>query len=300
MKKWRKRILWSFLVLLLLIGGFAGFGWYMSLQRPDFYRSKQLTAAETLANRKSAEQKLVKMQDWMQDQRQWPVKNRPRVDTDPTTAPSESWELVLSEDEFNGLLNNFEGALLERYGQYISDPYLGIRDERLILAVTIKDAGRVLSIYLNPKLDEKGMLVLEIDKLKAGRLPVPRALWDSYTEKLAELLRPTAQKTGGGSRMEPDGSASAEAVAVQRTRLLLNSLKGKGSDSILFLPTVPDNWNNGYPVKVTAVKIADQSLTLSVTRLTKSEQDQLIQRIGAPFGEEPEPAITGPAGEKKE
>jgi hypothetical protein len=299
MKKWRKRLLWSFVTLLVLILAGGGVMYYVSKQHPDWYRSKKLSAAQLLANRRSAEDKLTHMQNWVQGQRQVST-TRPRVDTDPTTAPSDTWELSLSEDELNALLDNFEKLLLERYGQYISDPYLAIREERLILAVTIKDANRVLSVYINPKLDDKGMLILEIDKLKAGRLPVPGALWSSYTDKLAELLQPTAKKTDGNSRMEADGTASSDAVTVERTRLLLNSLKGRGSNAVLFLPAEPSHWEVGYPAKVMDIKLDDQKLTLKLSKLTKAEQDQLIQRIRAPFGEEPDPAITGPIPVKTE
>jgi hypothetical protein len=94
--------------------------------------------------------------------------------------------------------------------------------------------------------------------------------------------------------MEADGMASADAVTSALDRLLLNSLKEKGSDAVLFLPADPSHMERGYPVKVTNIKIEEKQLSLTLVTLTKQEQDQLLARVRAPLGEEPEPPITAP------
>jgi ABC-type multidrug transport system fused ATPase/permease subunit len=171
--------------------------------------------------------------------------------------------------------------------------------EQLVSSARLKALGDV-GLETAASFSVVAVIVAGGFEIMAGRLTMPRALWGSYTEKIAELLRPTAKKTGGDARMEGDGTATAEAVAVDRTRLLLNSLIGNSTDAVLFLPTDPDHWERGYPAKVMDIKLEDQKLTLTLSKLTKAEQDQLIQRIRSPFGEEPEPAITGPIPEKKE
>ena len=47
----------------------------------------------------------------------------------------------------------------------------------------------------------------------------------------------------------------------------------------------------GYPVRLTEVAVADQTLKLTVVTLTGEEQQHLLARLRAPFGEEPEPAL---------
>lgn len=299
-KTWRKRILYGFLVVLLLIGGAIGVMYYMSGARPDWYRNKKLSDAEVAQFRRTAEDKLKNMQGWAQAQAEWPkVSARPRVDTDPTTAPAETRTLTISEDELNALLAGWEQKLLEAFGQYISEPYLGLRDGHLIAAVKLKDAGRVLSVHVQPRLDDKGMLTLPIDSLQAGIIPVPRALWSSYTDKLAELIKPKVEDARTKARYEGDGVANGEAVSSSLNRLLLQSLKDQSSDAVLFLPSDPSHWSEqGYPAKVTAIKIENQSLTLTLAKLTPQEQQHLLARIRSPYGQEPDPPIAAPVLEK--
>jgi hypothetical protein len=296
MKKWRKRILWSFVVVLLLLVAGGGVLLYLSNTRPDWYRSKKLSAQQMVGLRDQAQTKLIGMQGWAQEQVAWPkVANRPPVDTDPTTAPSATRSLTLSEDELNALLEGWQAELLQRFGQYITDPALALRDGHIIVAVTLKDSTRVLSVHIQPKLDDQGLLTLSIDQFQAGRFPVPKAIWSSYTDKLIELLQPKLDEIRTHARMEPDGTANKEAVASAMNRLVLQSLKDKSADAVLFVPPDPAHLDRGYPAKVTDVKIENQALTLTFVKLTAEEQQHLLSRIRAPYGEEPPPAIASDA-----
>jgi hypothetical protein len=269
----------------------------MSYGREAWY-GKKLSAQELAKNFQSASSKLLNVQNWAQDNQRWATAGTlpasQRVNTDPTTAPSTSRTITLSQDELNSILDKYEQELNAKYGQYISDPYIAIHDGRIVLAVTLKDANRPLSVHVEPLLNDKGLFMLRIDHLQLGRITVPRGLWGSYLDKLAEQLSPKVEQTRQGARMEADGMASADAVTSALDRLLLNSLKEKGSDAVLFLPADPSHMERGYPVKVTNIKIEEKQLSLTLVTLTKQEQDQLLARVRAPLGEEPEPPITAP------
>lgn len=296
MKQWRKRFLGGFVVVVLLLIVGACVLWWVSYGRPSFY-GKKMTAAELAKNFTAASGKLVGMQKWAQENQQWqyltstPGASTQRVNTDPTTAPATSRTITLSEDELNSVLDKHEKELIDKYGQYISDPYIALYDGRIVLAITLKDADRPLSVHVEPVLDDKGMLLLKIDHLQLGKITVPRGLWGSYLDKLAEQLTPKVEQSRQGARMDPDGLASSDAVASELNRLLLNSLKGKSYDPVLFLPPDPSHMERGYPVKVTDIKINEKGLTLTLVTLTKPEQDQLLARIRAPLGDEPAPPI---------
>jgi hypothetical protein len=300
MKKTRKRILWAFLAIVIVLIGVGASFVVRSKLKEDWYR-KKLSEADLAKNFGTARDKLVLFQNWAQDNQAWATAGtKPtsqRVNTDPTTPPPNTKSITLSEDELNAILDKHEKDLLAKYGQYITDPYIAIHDGRLVLAITLKDGDRPLSVHVEPKLDDEGKLILRIDHLQLGRVTVPRALWGSYLDKLAEQLAPKVEQARQGARMDADGLASADAVSSGMSRLLLNSLKDKGSDPILFLPADPSHMERGYPVKLTAVKVGkgedpkDRTLSLTMTTLNKQQQDQLLARLRAPLGEEPEPTL---------
>ena len=292
MKKWVKRIIIAAVLLIVLIvaGGLTIV--YMSGSRPSWYRSKKLDAKEQLVYSEQAKDKFVRMLGWAQDSSNWPVDaTRARVDTDPTTAPAKTYTISLSEDELNAVLNTWVEPLLEHYGKYISDPFLGLQDGHIVLAVTLKDSERVLSVHVQPVLDEKGMLTLSVDSLMAGRITVPKVLWSGYLQKLGNELKPKLESVRSNARLEASGTANTEAVASGMCRLVLQSLQGKPGDPILFLPNDISHLERGYPVRLTEVAVADQTLKLTVVTLTGEEQQHLLARLRAPFGEEPEPAL---------
>lgn len=293
-RKWLKRLMLGVVVLLVVLVGTAVAAYFMSGSAPSWYLSKKLNPQEVARLELQARNKLLSMQNWAQDQSNWPSQSsRPRVDTDPTTAPSNTRTITLSEDELNAMMSVWEQKLLEKYGQYISDPYFGLRDGHIVLAVTLKDAGRVISMYVEPRLDKQGMLLLSANSLVAGRIPVPRGLWSGYTDKLAKQLSAKLEHAREQARLEADGTGNAAAMISAGNRLLLNSLKDIPSDPVLFIPSDPQRWDEkGFPVKVVDVKVANETLTLTAVTLTGPEQQHLVSRLRAPLAEASPPPIT--------
>lgn len=296
MTKWRKRILGTFVVVLVLLGVGAGVMFYLSKAKPDWYRSKVLSTQAMFHLQQQANDKLSDTQTWVQDTAAWPsVSTRPKLGTDPTSAPAAEKTITLSEDELNAVLAQWwEPELKPKFGQYLEEPYIALRDGMLIAAVKLKDADRVLSVHLAPKLDAKGMFSLAIDHLEAGRFTVPRVLWSSYTDKLVELLTPQIEQNRTTAQFEGNGFGNESAVASAMTRLLLQSLKGESADAVLFMPADLSHTKRGYPVMVKAIKIEKQAMSLTLGRLSGDEQKHLLERIRAPYGEETPPPITAP------
>lgn len=304
MKKWRKRILWGVGLGLAALVAAGGVMFYLSTNTPDWYKAKKLSPQAIVELRNAADDKLKLVQKWVQDSAAQPARAaRPPVATDPDAPPPVTKAISLSEDELNAMIATWEEKLLQRFGQYIADPQMGLRDGHIILAVRLKDANRVLSVHIEPKLDDQGMFILSIDQLKVGWMTVPKALWSSYTDKLAEVLAPKVEENRTNARLEPDGVANEAAVASLMTRLLLRSLKDQSADPVIFLPPNPDHLERGYPVKITEAKVESQALTLTFHTLTGDEQKHLLARIRAPFGEEPPPTLAtavagGPVAKK--
>ena len=66
MKKWRKRILWGVGLGLVALVAAGGVMFYLSTNTPDWYRTKRLSPQAIVELRKTAEDKLVGMQNWVQ------------------------------------------------------------------------------------------------------------------------------------------------------------------------------------------------------------------------------------------
>jgi hypothetical protein len=296
-RSWLKRILLGIALVLTLIAAGAVLLAYMSGSRPDWYRA-QMDDAALGKNYDSALKKLGLMQNWAQNQQNWPTQaTRPRVDTDPTTAPAKLQSIALTEDELNAVLSDLRKKLLERYGESIADPYIAIHDGHVVLAVTHKGTGRIISVHFAPKLDEKGMFILSADTLMAGRIPIPKALWSGYTDKVTNLLTPTLENVRQNAAIDSDGSWNESAVVAANCRLVLNSMKELTSDAVLFLPPDLRKWEKGYPVKISEVKVEGKTLAMTVTTLDAEEQQRLLLRLRAPANEDTAAPITAKAAQ---
>lgn len=302
MKKrtWARRLLIGAAVLVVALIGVAAAAYYMAGARA--FRGKIFSPKETARLQQQAGDKLLGLQNWVQAQSNMAAQaTRPRVDTDPATAPAASQTVTLTEDELNAALAYWEEELLRKYGEHIAEPTFALRDGRIILAVTAKAIGRQVSLYVEPKLDDQGLFVLSIDSLTVGRFPIPAGLWSGYTDKVGVQLAGNLEASRAQARLEADGTGNKFANQSAMDRLVLNSLKGKGSDAVLFLPSDLTHLEaKGFPVKVADVRVTDAGLTLTVVPLAAAEQQHLVDRLRAAPGEEPPPPIAGkPGGEGK-
>jgi hypothetical protein len=246
----------------------------------------------------------------VQESRQFDASHaREPVPTDPTTAPSTTHTLTLTEDELNVMLAPQEKMLLARYGQWIDEPYVHLNGGRMVLAVTLKDTARVLSVHVEPKLTDEGF-TLAIDKLELGDQAVFRFLWSGYVGKLGEQCRPKLDEVRKNAawieRRLPDGTRLAgsdmgneAAVASAMNRLVLRSIEGQAADPVLFLPVDGKFEHGGFPMRVTDVKVNDGTISLTFKPLTPAERDHLMARLKAVYGKEPPPSLApGKPGDK--
>ncbi|QOV87550.1 hypothetical protein [Humisphaera borealis] len=298
-RSWLKRLLLGITLLLVLIAVGVATLAYMTGRSPSWYRTNVMDDKTMTRNYDSALVKLGLMQNWAQDQSNWPHRTaRPRVDTDPATAPAKTQSISLTEDELNAVLWKEREKLLERYGHAIADPYIAIHEGHIVLAVTHKGTGRVVSVHVAPKIDEQGLFILSVDSLMAGSIPIPKALWSGYTDKVSGALKPALDAVRDNAAIETDGTWNQAAVVAARCRLVLSSLNGKSDDAVLFLPPDPKKLENGYPVKITQIKIENQTMSLVVIPLDFEEQQRLLLRLRAPIGESPAAPIASKADQQ--
>jgi hypothetical protein len=168
--------------------------------------------------------------------------------------------------------------------RYISDPVLILHDERLILAGTVTNLGAVVSLHFEPMLDEKGMLHLQLRRVLAGKLPLPSSLWEGQRQRLADSVKGKLPNFQRLARMDStSGATNGAGVAAAMTKLLLSVLSDQPADPVVFLPL---DDKRGLPAKLTAVRIADGALNLTVEAITPREREEFLARIREPYTSE--------------
>jgi hypothetical protein len=276
MAKWRKRLL----LLALFLGVFAGTlcftAWWMAHGRPEWYQSKKLDPRESEAAAARAEQQLQQTLSWAQDRQAESVR---QARSAPATQPAQALEITLTEDELNSFFQKWDSTFgwSGRYSRYLSDPQVVLLDGRLILAATVADAGTVLSVEFQPRLAE-GEFYLPVTRVLAGRLPLPRPLWDRYRARLETRLKSNLSQWQHDAQITRQG-ANMDAIAAAMAELLLDALDDRPAPPVLFLPYDMRRNPRSLPVSVTGVRIADKTLTLTIEPMDGGQRDRALSAI---------------------
>ena len=198
------------------------------------------------------------------------LSGRDPVATDSATPPDKSKTIAVTDAELNAFFSQWDNTLnlSDKYSQYLTDPVLVLQDGRIILAVNVKELDTIASVHLEPKLDEQGMLHLDIVKVMGGSLPLPQSFFGAYRDKFSRMLEGRIAQESQRAKVSPDGSANGAAVAAGMNLLLLHASNNEPADPILFLPHDWGHKSDGLPVKLTAVKIENKTITLTVQPLT--------------------------------
>ena len=296
--KWLKRLLAALVLIAILLIGAGLVLKHLSRQRPDWYPVKVMDEASRKLAANSVEDKLVGVRDWAMDATGHERNRRSGIKPGApgyVQAPDPVRHLTFTEAELNAVFNKWDDQMKwkQRYSHYVEDPVLVLQDEHLIMAGTIKELDMLVSIHLTPSLDADGNLRLTLDRVMGGRLPLPHALWDSYRERLANLVADRIEESRQNAAMTSDGSMNTDAMIVSMNKLLLRALNSEPADPILFFHN--DNHSN-LPVKLTQVKIADKTIEMTVVLLDPTQREALLKRIREPYEDMPVAARHEPSG----
>ncbi len=158
MRRWLKRISFTFVVLLTVS---IGAGWWAIQQTkkvPDFYTQATKTSPEETAAATLRLQADVKQLQQDAGQRG-------------------SWNATFSDGEINAwLIQELPEKFPRLLARGVSDPRIVIEDGRLLMAARYKDkrVDTVVSFEIHPELtEEPNMLAIRVKDLRAGALPLP-------------------------------------------------------------------------------------------------------------------------------
>jgi uncharacterized protein YpmS len=205
---------------------------------------------------------------------------RNEMAADPNAAGSPvSIDVSFSDDELNAFFEKWANYAnwKSNYDRYVEDPLVIIEADRLVLAGQVKDLDAVVSLEFDPQIDAKGKLDLRLERVLAGRLPLPDLFIQSYKDRLTADLGANLPRWRERAAIDSDGAANSELISASMARLFIHALDHTPADPVLFLPLVERRAN--VPVRVCAVRVEDHNVTMTVLPLDAKERAALLQRI---------------------
>jgi hypothetical protein len=181
------------------------------------------------------------------------------------------FRITLPQEEINRWLaarGEIWPGLRDVLPSYIVDPVVSFQPGRIVLAARYDQSGlsSVLSLAVNLRLEAGGDEIhVEVGSLRAGYLPVPRALVDGLARKI--LVRQT------GKHLDP----LARCLSPQTGEYLLagDPLESRAIDRVpsagmsgeiwqFRLPTRSRWPNGGFPYSIAALRVEQGTLTIDV------------------------------------
>ncbi len=264
--KWMRRLFFCAVVAVALLAIAGAVGSRMLHGRPDWYKRNAIDPKRQEQAAKRVEDKLTDASNWSQSAwlaRQHAAQQR--------TTPL---EFSLTEEEINAFLAKWAEISGEeaRISGVLSDPQVSLDDGQLVLAATLKELQTVVSVDLAPRIDEKGLIHADVEKVLGGQLPLPQAVWDVYAKKLATHIEAELPEAQRRAKLNADGSANNPMVEAVLGTMVLHFLHNEPADPVVFLQYAANNQLRNLPVKITSVKIADKTLTVTFEPLAAGEK----------------------------
>lgn len=290
MKKWFKRLFLFTVFLLLLVVAGAFVADKVRKQQPEWYAqiTRQNPAEQAEAARR-AHDKLSSTVDWAAKSQAAETRERLGTEPDRTTElqppPEKTRQVRFTEEELNGLFSRWSQSPEinwdQTYGKHLADPAVVLHGGRLVLAGTVTELeNMVVSLHFNPTMTPTGDLSLDLERVMAGRLPMPQVFFDKYREQLVDKLAAALPGYQSEAELAEDGSVNTAAINAAMGKLLLNVLNHRPSEPVLF---VRANQGDSVPVKLSAIALDERSITLSVGMMTAEERQAFIDDVRRPY-----------------
>jgi hypothetical protein len=270
-----KRILLSVAFLLVLSFLLLTIAYGLAHSDPDWYQPTALSQELRDAASRRATNKLAALQNHAAEARA--LETRIRTGRTSATMPS---EIVVSftDDELNSFFQTWQSHLNWRasYEKRFTDPVILVREGKLILAARIKDLDIVTSIHVQPGLDSDGRLRLEIVRVLGGKLPLPRAILDRYSQHVINSVAARVPAWRAWARIDETGSANNPAIYAAMAELLINTFENRSSEAVLFVPILDES---AVPVRIVDLQIENNALTMRVLPMSEPERTALLKSI---------------------
>jgi len=281
---WLKRLLC--LVALALIGVivFSMVGLFLYRGTPSWYHHRIATTQQVKDAANRADQKLLDLFSWAASAQSQQIRmTRGAASGETPIGPK---AISFDDDEINSFATSWsqpgKDALQERISRYFTDGRIVLGDNSLILVGQSSALGTLASAEFTPRIDEQGNLHVDLDTLRAGLLPIPRSTVSAELSRIQSLLEQQLAVRQRTIAIDPAQTANGSALASSWIRLLLCSLNNQPTDPILIIPFDMSNLHRGFPVKLTAIKIIEDQMTLTMEPLAAGDAAKLAEALKEP------------------
>jgi hypothetical protein len=277
-------------IVVLLLGGVIVVvgAWFMLRGVPEWYKPNTGTPEQMQIAARNAEDMFTRLTNWAASAHARRV--RAALTTSQASIalahePSEPFQIQFTDQELNAFFDKWAdvNGRREYLEQYIAEPRLVLRNNQLILAGTVKEMNLVVSMEFAPRIDEQGRLQMNLVRVLGGILPMPAALYARPRRKIGRLLESNLPVYQNSATIADDGAANASASAAGMNKLLLAVLNGDSADPVLFVPYDLRNINRTLPVKITALSIENNTLTVTAEQMTAAERAAFLRNLRAPY-----------------
>ncbi len=282
----KKRSLLTTALGLVLLAALAGGGFWLFHITPSWYRPLAHTAAQWAQAATRAEAKLLELRNWAAESHARLSATRSAQKNGAPTTAAVPVTISFEEEELNGFFDKWSryAHWQQHYGKLIENPTLVLRNGSLILAAWVPDMNTVVSAHFRPQVDDQGRLCANLVRVMGGRLPMPKAVFSAQSKRLAALVQYKLPKMQQQAHIDASGAANASAIGAAMAKLLLSTLDREPAEATFFLPLLDQP--RGMPVRLTAVRIENKTLTMTVETLNEPQRKTLLDRIRQPYGKE--------------
>jgi hypothetical protein len=244
----------------------------MAKSSPGFYRPPRVGAPEFEASAKRMEDKLIELRNLT-------------AETQAAVARGElgdRYVLTITQDELNSFMLKWAelNALRDQYEKYARNPMVAFEPGKVILAAesTAGPVDCVVSIHLAAAQNDAN-LKLAVEHVQAGRLTVPQRAWAGQLNRVVRELERQLPAWRTAARFDRAGAANESAAKAALATLLLSSLQSKPADARVVIPV---SGSRGIAVRISALKVEQGQITLTLAPLTAAERATWLDALKAP------------------
>jgi hypothetical protein len=284
--KWIKRLLILIGVVLTAMIAVGLGGLYLYRAAPPWYGRGFLTVIQSKDAANRADQTLLDVFSWAASAQAQEIR-RMHHKIDPHEPPIGAKTVTFDEQEINSFVLSWQSSIQSTrhrdLSSYFSGGRLILQDDAVILAGQSAEFDTVVSADFAPSIDDQGKLLFPLEQVRAGRLPIPRFLISDRLQRLHALLAQQLRDCQRTANIDPTLTANSSAVAAGWVRLLLCALDNQPDEAVIFIPVDMNDLRRALPVKLTAVTVAQGSITLTLEPISMADRIDILTRLKDPY-----------------
>jgi hypothetical protein len=281
-----KRLFYLLAFVVLALLATSVFGTYLYRGTPNWYRRGIATTEQTRDAANRADQKLLDLISWAASAQAQQLR-RLHGTAAPGEVPIGPKTVTFDEEEINSFIGSWRtpdsSQIQQRIARYFTGGRIVFEDDAIILAGQSPEFHTLASAEFDPRIDAQGNLRLDLAALRAGRLPIPLSAVASHMRRLQFLLRQQLSIEQPNVKIDAALSANGPALAASWLRLLLSAMDNRPCDPVLLIPFDMTNLRRAMPAKLTAIKVIEGQITLTMEPLSADQRRELTDRLMASY-----------------